>query len=116
MIPDELTEPKLLAAVDGARLVYFDARLHDTALVVAQEVIATWSIHAFLWNCFLAANLILKVNHTRIDFPEQATRRGIPILIDAEKKREGLDDLLSLSSYAICSANFPQARLLYCFI
>ncbi|KAL1550096.1 ribokinase-like isoform X1 [Salvia divinorum] len=75
MIPDDLTESKLLAAVDGARLVYFDGRLHDTALVIAQE----------------------------------ATRRGIPILIDAERKREGLDDLLSLSSYAICSAKFPQS-------
>lgn len=40
LIPDELTESKLLAAVDGARLVYFDGRLHDTALVIAQEVIA----------------------------------------------------------------------------
>ena len=40
MIPDDLTESKLLAAVDGARLVYFDGRLHDTALVIAQEVIA----------------------------------------------------------------------------
>ncbi|KAH6824227.1 pfkB-like carbohydrate kinase family protein [Perilla frutescens var. hirtella] len=75
MTPDELTESKLLAAIDGARLVYFDVRLHETALVVAQE----------------------------------ATRRGIPILIDAEKKRDGLDDLLSLSSYAICSAKFPQS-------
>ncbi|KAL3828105.1 hypothetical protein ACJIZ3_016907 [Penstemon smallii] len=74
MIPDDLTESHLLAALDGAKLVYFDGRLHETALIVAQE----------------------------------ATRRGIPILIDAEKKREGLDDLLSLSSYAICSAKFPQ--------
>ncbi|KAL0418596.1 UNVERIFIED_CONTAM: Myosin-8 [Sesamum radiatum] len=38
-----------------------------------------------------------------------ATRRGIPILIDAERKREGLDELLNLSSYVICSAKFPQA-------
>ncbi|PIN17731.1 Ribokinase [Handroanthus impetiginosus] len=75
MIPDELTESNLLAALDGARLVYFDGRLHDTALVVAQE----------------------------------ATRRGIPILIDAEGKGEGLDDLLNLSTYAICSAKFPEA-------
>lgn len=42
MIPDEMTEPKLSAAMDGARLVYFDSRMHDTALVVAQEVIATY--------------------------------------------------------------------------
>ncbi|KAL3620550.1 hypothetical protein CASFOL_035462 [Castilleja foliolosa] len=76
MTPDELTKSNLLAALDGARLVYFDSRLHETALVVAQE---------------------------------QATRKGIPILIDAEKKREGLDDLLSLSNYVICSAKFPQA-------
>ncbi|KAL2488043.1 pfkB-like carbohydrate kinase family protein [Forsythia ovata] len=75
MIPDDLTNSKLLASLDGAKLVYFDGRLHETALVVAQE----------------------------------ATRRGIPILIDAERKREGLDDLLSLSSYVICSKKFPQA-------
>lgn len=75
MIPDDLTNSKLLASLDGAKLVYFDGRLHETALVIAQE----------------------------------ATRMGIPILIDAERKREGLDDLLSLSSYAICSAKLPQA-------
>lgn len=75
MIPNELTESNLLAALDGAKLVYFDGRLHDTALVVAQE----------------------------------ASQRGIPILVDAERKREGLDDLLNLSSYVICSAKFPQA-------
>ncbi|XP_051120461.1 ribokinase isoform X2 [Andrographis paniculata] len=75
LTPDELTEPNLLAALDGACLVYFDGRLHETALVVAQE----------------------------------ASRRGIPILIDAERKREGLDDLLNLSTYVVCSAKFPQA-------
>ncbi|KAL0437312.1 UNVERIFIED_CONTAM: hypothetical protein Sradi_0439100 [Sesamum radiatum] len=37
MIPEELTESNLLAALDGARLVYFDGRLHETALVVAKE-------------------------------------------------------------------------------
>ncbi|XP_073316562.1 uncharacterized protein [Primulina huaijiensis] len=75
MIPDDLPESNLLEALDGVKIVYFDGRLHETALVVAQE----------------------------------AARRGIPILIDAERKREGLDDLLSLSSYAVCSAKFPQA-------
>ncbi|EYU46377.1 hypothetical protein ABFS82_04G047700 [Erythranthe guttata] len=75
MIPSDLTKSKLLAALDGARLVYFDGRLHETALVVARE----------------------------------AACKGIPILIDAERKREGLDDLLSLSSYVICAAKFPQA-------
>ncbi|XP_048232603.1 ribokinase isoform X2 [Ricinus communis] len=40
---------------------------------------------------------------------QEATRSNIPILIDAERKREGLDDLLKLASYAVCSAKFPQA-------
>lgn len=75
MIPNELSQSSLSRALDGARIVYSDIRLHDTALVVAQE----------------------------------ATRRSIPILVDAEKKRDGLDDLLNLATYAICSATFPEA-------
>ncbi|CDP03815.1 unnamed protein product [Coffea canephora] len=78
MIPDDLSTSNLLAAISGARLVYFDGRLHETALLVAQE----------------------------------ANRRAIPILTDAESKSEGLDDLLSLSSYVVCSAKFPQARVI----
>ncbi|KAA8550679.1 hypothetical protein F0562_002363 [Nyssa sinensis] len=75
MIPDDLSETSLLSALDGVKLVYFDGRLHETALVVAQE----------------------------------ANRRSIPILIDAERKREGLDELLNFSDYVVCSAKFPQA-------
>ncbi|XP_028765572.1 ribokinase isoform X2 [Neltuma alba] len=75
MIPEELSESSLLAALDGARIVYFDGRLHETALVVAHE----------------------------------AVRKDVPILIDAERLREGLDDLLKLTDYIVCSANFPQA-------
>ncbi|CAI9107519.1 OLC1v1006891C1 [Oldenlandia corymbosa var. corymbosa] len=75
MIPDDLSSSNLSAAINGASLVYFDGRLHETALLIAAE----------------------------------ANRRGIPILIDAERKREGLDDLLNLSSYIVCSAKFPQA-------
>lgn len=41
LTPDELIESNLLAALDSARLVYFDGRLHETALLVAQEVIDT---------------------------------------------------------------------------
>ncbi|OEL35048.1 hypothetical protein BAE44_0003932 [Dichanthelium oligosanthes] len=37
MSPEELTKEILSAALDGADIVYFDVRLHDTALVVAQE-------------------------------------------------------------------------------
>ncbi|XP_030455009.2 uncharacterized protein LOC115676269 isoform X2 [Syzygium oleosum] len=66
--------PSLNSALEGARLVYFDARYTDTAIVVAEE----------------------------------AARQNIPILLDAEKKRPGLDDLLDLSDYVVCSAKFPQ--------
>ncbi|KAL8159422.1 hypothetical protein V2J09_000959, partial [Rumex salicifolius] len=74
MTPAELTQSNLISALAGVRLVYFDVRLHDTALVVAEE----------------------------------AARRNIPILVDAEKKREGLDELLNFASYVVCSAKFPQ--------
>lgn len=39
MVPEELSQQKLESALDGSRLVYFDVRLHETALVVAKEVI-----------------------------------------------------------------------------
>ena len=42
----------------------------------------------------------------------QAAQRKIPILVDAERKREGLDELLSLATYVVCSEKFPQARKL----
>ncbi|XP_070012188.1 uncharacterized protein LOC107819257 isoform X2 [Nicotiana tabacum] len=74
MIPTDLSQSNLLSSLDGAKLVYFDGRLHETAAVVAEE----------------------------------ANTRGIPILIDAERKREGLDHLLSFASYVVCSTKFPQ--------
>lgn len=37
MIPEDLTESNLLSAMSGARLVYFDGRLHETALVIGEE-------------------------------------------------------------------------------
>ncbi|KAK7345708.1 hypothetical protein VNO77_16318 [Canavalia gladiata] len=75
MIPADLPELSLLSALDGAKIVYFDGRLYETALVVAHEAI----------------------------------RKNIPILIDAERPREGLDDLLKLADYVVCSAKFPKA-------
>jgi hypothetical protein len=39
MSPEVLAKENLSAALDGAHIVYFDVRLHDTAFVVAQEVI-----------------------------------------------------------------------------
>lgn len=47
------------------------------------------------------------------DNPVQASQRKIPILVDAEKKREGLDDLLNFASYVVCSAKFPQVSFLF---
>jgi len=39
MQPVDLSESSLLTALNGAKIVYFDGRLHETALVVAHEVI-----------------------------------------------------------------------------
>ncbi|XP_020211027.1 ribokinase isoform X2 [Cajanus cajan] len=75
MKPDDLPESSLLTALNGSRLVYFDGRLHETALVVAQE----------------------------------AVKKNIPILMDAERLREGLDDLVKLADYVVCASRFPQA-------
>ncbi|KAI4350288.1 hypothetical protein L6164_004757 [Bauhinia variegata] len=75
MMPEDLPESSFLSALNGARIVYFDGRLHETALVIAQK----------------------------------AVQKNIPILIDAERLREGLDDLLKFSDYVVCSAKFPQA-------
>ncbi|RVX19354.1 hypothetical protein CK203_008576 [Vitis vinifera] len=86
MRPEELSESSLSSALDGTRLFYSDVRLHETALVVAEE------------DIFLMVSLV------------QAARKNIPILVDAEKKREGLDDLLNFSDYVVCSASFPQVR------
>ncbi|CAN6476997.1 unnamed protein product [Victoria cruziana] len=75
MVPDDLSPSSLSSALSGVGLVYFDGRLHETALIIAKE----------------------------------ASVLGIPILVDAERKREGLDDLISLADYVVCSAKFPQA-------
>lgn len=51
----------------------------------------------------------IRLHETALVIAHEATRRNIPILIDAEKKREGLDELLALADYVVCSAKFPQA-------
>ncbi|KAM1346310.1 hypothetical protein ACFX13_036376 [Malus domestica] len=77
MMPDDLSQSSLSSALDGARIVYFDVRWPETALVVAQE----------------------------------AARKNIPILIDNERKREGLDDLITFADYAAWTeaASAPSA-------
>ncbi|KAK6940587.1 Carbohydrate kinase PfkB [Dillenia turbinata] len=82
LIPEDLSPSKISSALDGARLLYSDARLPEIALLLARE--ASYSF---------------------------ATRIGIPLLIDAERKREGLDDLLNLASYVVCASKFPQSIL-----
>ncbi|XP_054792221.1 uncharacterized protein LOC129297901 isoform X2 [Prosopis cineraria] len=37
MMPEDLSRDSLLSALDGARLVYFDGRMHETALLIARE-------------------------------------------------------------------------------
>ncbi|KAF7804581.1 ribokinase-like isoform X1 [Senna tora] len=75
LIPEDLSRGSLLSALDGASVVYFDARMHETALFIARE--------AFSMN--------------------------IPILVDSERPREGLDELLTMTDYLVCSQRFPQA-------
>ncbi|GAA0172866.1 secondary carrier transporter [Lithospermum erythrorhizon] len=50
-----------------------------------------------------------RLHETAFVIGEEAKRRGIPIIVDAERKREGLNSLLDLSSYVVCSKSFPQA-------
>ncbi|KAI7750147.1 hypothetical protein M8C21_008175 [Ambrosia artemisiifolia] len=38
MVPDDISNSTLLAALAGVKLVYFDVRLHDTALLFAHEI------------------------------------------------------------------------------
>lgn len=39
MMPDDLSRENLLSALEGAKLVYSDVRLHETALILAEEVV-----------------------------------------------------------------------------
>jgi len=69
--------PQLVeAALDGAALVYFDGRLTEAALLLAQAARAV----------------------------------GIPVLVEAERLRPGLQDLLAEADYVVTSAHFPQVR------
>lgn len=51
----------------------------------------------------------VRLHETALLVAHEANRRSIPILIDAEKLREGLDDFLYISDYVVCSAKLPQA-------
>ena len=74
--PSELSEQRVDEVLTGASLVYFDGRLAEAALKVAQA----------------------------------ARRKGIPVLVEAERLRPGLNDLLEHADFVVTSAKFPQAR------
>jgi hypothetical protein len=59
MIPDDLSRESLLSAIDGARIVYLDGRLHETALIIAQEVIFICFPSSFFDTSLLIFRLIL---------------------------------------------------------
>ncbi|CAJ2632828.1 unnamed protein product [Trifolium pratense] len=45
---------------------------------------------------------------TALVVAHEAVRKNIPILMDAERPREGLDDLIKVVDYVVCAAQFPQ--------
>jgi hypothetical protein len=136
MLPEELTKANLSSAVDGANIVYFDVRLPDTALLVAEEVISSCliiSVHndenkkePTLSAIVIAGSILIydflsisasfcTGNNTILCLwinPVQASLRKIPIWIDAERKGEGLDELLNFASYVVCSAKLSQVSCL----
>ena len=59
---------------------------------------------------------VVRERDINFTFPVQAAQQNIPILIDAERKREGLDELLAFASYVVCSTGFPQASVLSSFL
>ncbi|RZR76127.1 hypothetical protein BHM03_00000750 [Ensete ventricosum] len=68
MVPEELTQSKLSSALDGASLVYFDGRLWETALVVAQEVIisvlASWLQYFRFCLCFVTHTIMIQAEES----------------------------------------------------
>lgn len=105
---DDFPRSAVLSALDGVRLVYSDFRLHETALVIAKEV---KEVICIFWLC---SNLVMvSYNKKCMIISVQAVNKGIPILVDAERKREGLEELMSMATYVVCSANFPMVIFFY---
>ncbi|XP_039001041.1 sulfofructose kinase-like isoform X1 [Hibiscus syriacus] len=68
--------------------------------------------HSNLLSALDGANLVYfdgRHPETALLVAKEAARKNIPILVEAERKREGLDDLLESATYVVCSAKFPQA-------
>ncbi|KAL4369824.1 hypothetical protein AHAS_Ahas06G0004400 [Arachis hypogaea] len=49
-----------------------------------------------------------RLHETALVVAHEAVRKNIPILMDAERLREGLDDLIQLADYLTCATRFPQ--------
>ncbi len=77
MVPDELTNDHISTLLEGAALVYFDGRLTEVALKLAQA----------------------------------AKARNVPVLVEAERLRPGLELLLDEADYVFTSAHFPQVSV-----
>ncbi|KAH1047061.1 hypothetical protein J1N35_037845 [Gossypium stocksii] len=61
------------------------------------------------------AKEIRRLADNMVQLGKEAACKNIPILVDAEREREGLDDLLNFASYAICSTRFLQLfKCIYC--
>ncbi|QHO45790.1 Sulfofructose kinase [Arachis hypogaea] len=52
-----------------------------------------------------------RLHETALVVAHEAVRKNIPILMDAERLREGLDDLIQLADYLTCATRFPQASM-----
>jgi hypothetical protein len=50
-----------------------------------------------------------RLHETALIVVQEAKSRGIPIIVDAERLREGLGDIPDFASYVVCSTKFPQA-------
>lgn len=74
---DAVEFPSLSEALDAASLVFFDGRLAEAALPLA----------------------------------DAALERNIPILVEAERPREGLGELLRRATFVTTSATFPALAL-----
>jgi len=70
----EMTADLIASTLEGARLVYFDGRLTEAAVLLARA----------------------------------AREAGVQVLVEAERIRPGLDDLLPLADFIVTSKHFPM--------
>ena len=50
-----------------------------------------------------------RLTEAALELAEAARAAGVPVLVEAERPREGLDELLALADYVVCSQGFPAA-------